>query len=220
VTKRTKNDDTDPGETERLLLTIDAGFLARIEHEVAVQVRTSPKRRGARAVTRMQVIRDLIRESLDAHARERGEPVLMVEAAEPFAEEGAPEPAPLVTESGALALLDAQPDAPASAEDFEEPVAALYEAEHNPLSFDPVPVCTTTTTVEADNGLIQPSGLGTTTAEAFKPVHLGSGRLGSSSGDESDAGSKSGLGSGSGPSSSSATRPTIHLRPFGLRRKT
>lgn len=129
--KETDETLLDPGAVERVLLTLDAGLLARIDHEVAVLDRESRALarktrlplRAVRAVTRTAVLKELIRESLDARALSRGEPIPTAEPAAPFE--------PVETESGAIALMNAEPDQPANADDFEE---------RNPLSFDPAPI--------------------------------------------------------------------------------
>ncbi len=121
----------DPCAVARVLLTLDAGLLARVDHEVAVLARAARAlarkerlpRRDVRAVTRTAVLQDLIRESLDTRALARGEAIPMAEPASPFET--------TETESGAIALMDAHPDEPASANDF---------AERDPLSFDPAPI--------------------------------------------------------------------------------
>jgi len=133
----------DPPETlslsERILLTLDAGLLARVDHEVAILARASKERaakvQGTRrltlrrkriaghAVTRLEVLRELIRESLDRRATARGEAVPSVEVAGPFGfvpEGSAPEVEAPRSESAIVAALEAE--APASASDFEDPI--------------------------------------------------------------------------------------------------
>jgi len=117
---------------EKVLLTLDAGLLARVDHEVAILARASKERaakaQGTRrltlrrkriaghAVTRLEVLRELIRESLDRRAAARGEEVPSVEVAGPFG--FAPEVPEVRSETAIVAALEAE--APASASDFED----------------------------------------------------------------------------------------------------